>query len=94
MPSASEPFGLSPLEAMLYDVPVIISKQAGVNEVLPHALTVNFWDVADIANKILAVLKYPVLSHELLRNGRKDLKNIRWEVAAARIQLIYNTLLS
>ncbi|MEI6166261.1 MAG: glycosyltransferase family 4 protein [bacterium] len=94
MPSASEPFGLSPLEAMLYDVPVIISNQAGVNEVLPHALTVNFWDVADIANKILAVLKYPVLSHELLRNGRKDLKNIRWEVAAARIQLIYNKLLS
>ena len=93
MPSASEPFGLSPLEAMLYDVPVILSKQAGVNEVLPHALTVNFWDVADIANKILAVLKYPVLSRELLRNGRKDLHKIRWEVAAQRIQRIYNQLL-
>ncbi len=93
MPSASEPFGLSPLEAMLYDVPVLISKQAGVNEVLPHALTVNFWDVSDIANKILAILKYPVLSRELLRNGRKDLRKIRWEAAAARIQLIYNNLL-
>jgi glycosyltransferase involved in cell wall biosynthesis len=93
MPSASEPFGLSPLEAMLYDVPVLISTTAGVREVLPHALSVNFWDVDDIANKILAVLKYPVLSRELLRNGRKDLKNVRWEVAAARIQLIYNKLL-
>jgi len=94
MPSASEPFGLSPLEAMLYDVPVLLSRQAGVNEVLPHSLTVNFWDIADIANKILAVLKYPVLSQELLLHGRKDLRKVRWEVAAARIQLIYNKLLS
>ncbi len=93
MPSASEPFGLSPLEAMIYDVPVILSRQAGVNEVLPHALTVNFWDVDDIANKILAVLKYPILSQELLHHGRKDLRKIRWEVAAERIQLIYNKLL-
>lgn len=94
MPSVSEPFGLSPLEAMLYDVPVILSRQAGVNEVLPHALTVNFWDVDDIANKILAVLKYPVLTKELLRSGRKTLRHVRWEVAAARIQLLYNQLLS
>lgn len=94
MPSVSEPFGLSPLEAMLYDVPVILSRQAGVNEVLPHALTVNFWDVDDIASKILAVLKYPALSRELLRNGRKALRHVRWEVAAGRIQLIYNKLLA
>jgi glycosyltransferase involved in cell wall biosynthesis len=92
MPSVSEPFGLSPLEAMIYDVPVILSKQAGVNEVMPHALTVDFWNVDDIANKILAVLKYPALSRELLRNGRKALRSIRWEVAAERIQLIYNKL--
>lgn len=94
MPSISEPFGLSPLEAMIYDVPVILSKQAGVNEVLPQALTVNFWDVDDIASKILAVLKYPALTRELLRNGRKALRHVRWEVAAERIQLIYNKLLS
>lgn len=94
MPSVSEPFGLSPLEAMLYDVPVILSRQAGVTEVLPDALTVNFWDVDDIAGKILAVLKYPALSREMLRNGRKSLRHVRWEAAAARIQLIYNQLLS
>ena len=94
MPSISEPFGLSPLEAMIYDVPVILSKQAGVNEVLPQALTVDFWDVDDIANKILAILKYPALTRELLRNGRKALRHVRWEVAAERIQLIYNKLLS
>ena len=94
MPSVSEPFGLTPLEAMIYDVPVLLSKQAGVNEILPHALTVDFWDVEDIAGKILAVLKYPALSRELLKNGRKDLQSIRWEVASERIQLIYNKLLA
>ena len=94
MPSLSEPFGLSPLEAMVYAVPVILSKQAGVNEVLPHALTVDFWDVDDIANKIIAVLTYPALSRELLRNSRKSLRSIRWEVAAERIQQIYNRLLA
>ncbi len=92
MPSVSEPFGLSPLEAMIYDVPVVLSKQAGVTEIMPHALTVDFWNVDDIANKILAVLNYPALSRELLRNGRKALRSIRWEVAAERIQLIYNKL--
>lgn len=94
LPSVSEPFGLSPLEAMIYDVPVLISKQAGVTEILPDALTVDFWDIDDIANKILAVLNYPALSRELLRNGRKALKSIRWEVAAERTQLIYNKLVT
>ena len=94
MPSVSEPFGLSPLEAMLYDVPVLLSKQAGVTEILPDAMTVDFWDIDDIAGKILAVLSYPALSRELLRNGRKALKSIRWEVAAERIQLIYNKLVA
>jgi len=94
MPSVSEPFGLSPLEAMVYDVPVILSKQAGVNEILPDAMTVDFWDVDDIANKILAILKYPALSREMLRTSRKALQSIRWEVAAERIQQIYNKLLA
>ena len=61
MPSVSEPFGISPLEAMVYDVPVIISKQSGVSEILHHALKVDFWDVNEIANKIIAVLRYPRL---------------------------------
>ncbi len=57
MPSVSEPFGIAPLEAMSHDVPVIISKQSGVAEVLDHALKVDFWDTDDLANKILAVLR-------------------------------------
>lgn len=92
MPSVSEPFGISPLEAMVYDVPVIVSRNAGVGEVLTHALKVDFWDVEDMANKILAVLRYPVLSREMLRNGRKELKAIRWEVTAERIMGVYNRL--
>jgi glycosyltransferase involved in cell wall biosynthesis len=43
MPSVSEPFGISPLEAMQSNVPVIISKQSGVAEVLTHAVKVDFW---------------------------------------------------
>lgn len=89
MPSVSEPFGISPLEAMLYDVPVIISRHAGVAEVLTHALKVDFWDVTDLANKILAVLTYPALSRELLRNGRRELQAIRWDVAAEHILSVY-----
>ena len=69
MPSVSEPFGISPLEAMLYDVPVIISRQSGVAEILKHALKVDFWDVREIAGKIIAVLKYPVLAGEMARKG-------------------------
>ena len=92
MPSVSEPFGISPLEAMLYDVPVIVSKQAGVAEVLTHALKVDFWNVEDIANNIIAVLKHPALAREMLRNGRRQLRHIRWEVAAERVMAVYNSL--
>jgi glycogen(starch) synthase len=85
MPSVSEPFGISPLEAMLYDVPVIISRQSGVAEILKHALKVDFWDVTDMAGKIIAVLKYPVLAGEMTQKAQEELRKIRWETAAERI---------
>ncbi len=71
MPSVSEPFGLAPLEAMMYDVPVIISRQSGVSEVLTHALKVDFWDVDELADKMIAVLKYPPLAGELVERARE-----------------------
>ncbi len=89
MPSVSEPFGISPLEAMMYDVPVIISRQSGVSEILKHALKVDFWDVREIAAKIIAVLKYPVLAGEMAEKAREELRKIRWETAAERIAAIY-----
>ncbi|MFN0010325.1 MAG: glycosyltransferase [Phycisphaerales bacterium] len=89
MPSVSEPFGLAPLEAMRQDVPVIISKQSGVSEVLSHALKVDFWDTHDIANKIVAVLRHPPLSQTLREHGSFELRQLTWEGAAKACEKIY-----
>ncbi|MCG6535562.1 MAG: glycosyltransferase family 4 protein [Syntrophales bacterium LBB04] len=93
MPSVSEPFGISPLEAMLYDVPVIISKQSGVSEILHHALKVDFWDVMKLADKMIALLRYPSLANEMTGRAREELKNIRWERAAEKILSLYRQVL-
>lgn len=89
MPSVSEPFGISPLEAMSYDVPVILSRQSGVSELLRHALKVDFWDVREMAAKIIAVLQHPVLADKLAEKAREELRKIRWETAAEKIAAIY-----
>jgi len=94
MPSVSEPFGISPLEAMLYDVPVILSRQSGVAEILKHALKVDFWDVRELAARIIAVLKRPALAGEMAQKAREELRQIRWETAAERIEAIYREALS
>jgi glycogen(starch) synthase len=93
MPSVSEPFGIAPLEAMDNDVPVIISKQSGVSEVLMHALKVDFWDVDEIANKIVAVLKYPPLQMTLRSHGNFEVRRLRWKDAALRCAKIYEEML-
>jgi glycosyltransferase involved in cell wall biosynthesis len=79
MPSVSEPFGISPLEAMALDVPVIVSRQSGVSEILRNALKIDFWDVDDLANKILALLRYPALRTQLVEEGREEVRQLRWE---------------
>jgi glycogen(starch) synthase len=89
MPSVSEPFGIAPLEAMSHDVPVIISKQSGVSEVLTHVLKVDFWDVDEMANKIIAVLKHPPLSQTLRYHGNFDLHSLTWDGAAQKCTEIY-----
>jgi len=94
MPSVSEPFGISPLEAMMYDVPVIISKQSGVSEIMHHVLKVDFWDVNEMANKIITALKYPALTDEILVRSREELRDICWEKAAERIADVYRRLLN
>jgi glycogen(starch) synthase len=93
MPSVSEPFGIAPLEALNNDVPVIISKQSGVSEVLMHALKVDFWDVNEIANKIVAVLKYPPLEMTLRNHGNFEVRKLRWEDSARRCAKIYEETL-
>jgi len=92
MPSISEPFGIAPLEAMSHNVPVIISKSSGVSEVLSHALKVDFWDVEDMANKVIAVLKYPPLQQTLQEHGRFEVRGITWDGAAHRCLDIYGTV--
>lgn len=89
MPSVSEPFGIAALEAISHDVPVIISKQSGVAEVLTHALKVDFWDTEEMANKIAAVLKYPPLSQTLKGHGDLELRRLTWDGAAARCVGVY-----
>jgi len=94
MPSVSEPFGLVPLEALDNNVPVIISKQSGVSEVLMHALKVDFWDVNEIANKIIAVLKYPPLNMMLRNCGNFEVRKLQWKDAAEKCVKIYEELLA
>jgi glycogen(starch) synthase len=92
MPSVSEPFGIAPLEALSHNVPVIISKQSGVSEVLTHVLKVDFWDVDEMANKILAVLRHPPLQRVLREQGQIELRKLSWRDAAQRCKVIYEQL--
>lgn len=94
MPSVSEPFGIAPLEALDNNVPVIISKQSGVSEVLKHALKVDFWDIDEIANKVIAVLKYPPLDMTLRSYGNYEIRKLSWEDAAIKCANIYNETLA
>ncbi len=93
MPSVSEPFGIAPLEALDNDVPAIISKQSGVSEVLRHVLKVDFWDVTEMANKIVAVLKYPPLQMTLRNHGNFEVRKLRWKDAARNCLRIYREML-
>ena len=93
MPSVSEPFGIAPLEALNNDVPVLISKQSGVAEVLTHALKVDFWDIKEMANKILAVLRYPPLHMTLREHGNFEVRKLIWEDSASKCADIYGNLM-
>ena len=92
MPSVSEPFGITPLESMRLGTPVLISKQSGVSEVVHHALKVDFWDVDDMAAKMLAVVGLPALSQTLSENGRSEAEHITWAQAATKIDSIVSGL--
>ena len=89
MPSVSEPFGIAPLEAMSHDVPVIVSKQSGVSEMLHNALKVDFWDINEMANKIVAVLKHPPLASTLRQHGSFEVRRRSWADAAKACLGVY-----
>lgn len=89
MPSISEPFGISPLEAMQSGVPVVISKQSGVSEVLQYAIKVDFWDIDATADAIYGILHYPALAKVFSEKGCEEANNLKWEDVAGRLKHIY-----
>lgn len=93
MPSVSEPFGIAPLEAMRSQVPVIISKQSGVSEVLKYAIKVDFWDVDALADAIHAILTYKALGPFFQKYGTHEVTSLKWEGAAAKLLVLYRALL-
>lgn len=93
MPSISEPFGISPLEAMRAKVPVVISKQSGVAEVLKHAIKVDFWDIDATADAIYGLLHYPALSKLFADKGEDEVNNLKWEHVAKKLKTIYEKTL-
>jgi len=93
MPSVSEPFGISPLEAMQSNVPVVVSRQSGVSEILNHVLKVDFWDVEALADAIYGIITYPALSHMLVRCGKREADALKWSDSARHVYKIYKSLL-
>ena len=91
MPSVSEPFGISPLEAMKSDVPTIISKQSGVAEVLKYAIKVDFWDIDALADAMYGLLRYPNLSGMAIEKGRREVDNLKWDSAALKVKKVYQS---
>jgi glycosyltransferase involved in cell wall biosynthesis len=92
MPSVSEPFGISALEAINYDTPVIISKQSGVSEVLGHALKVDFWDIDRLADLIINALLHDELRADMVSMAREEVKRLHWDAAALKTLEIYRTI--
>ncbi len=90
MPSVSEPFGVTPLESMSNGIPVIISKQSGVSEVISHALKVDFWDTDEMANQIISVLRYSSLQNTLKHEGLRQVEGITWDKAAKKLKTLYH----
>jgi len=93
MPSVSEPFGISPLEAMQSNVPVIISHQSGVSEILQHAIKIHFWDIDAMADAIYGILNYQGLSKYFRKYGKSEVDNLKWENTAAKMKDIYASLI-
>ncbi|WP_419787028.1 glycosyltransferase family 4 protein [Pseudodesulfovibrio sp.] len=92
MPSVTEPFGITPLEAMVYDVPSIVSRQSGVAEIMENAVKVDFWDVDRLASEILDILGNEDRAAMLKLSGRHTLKKVQWEHAAAKVLAVYREL--
>ncbi|HTM44226.1 MAG TPA: glycosyltransferase [Polyangiaceae bacterium] len=92
MPSVSEPFGITALEAMSYNKPVIVSRQSGVAELVRHALKVDFWDIDQLASQIVAVLRYPELRQAMIASAGDEVRRVHWDAAAQTVMGVYQGL--
>ena len=94
MPSVSEPFGISPLEAMQVGTPSIISKQSGCAEILDHAIKTDYWDIDAMADAIYAIVEYPSIYETLSREGRDEVNRITWDKAGLKVRHIYDRVVN
>lgn len=92
MPSVSEPFGISPLEAMRSNVPVIISKQSGVAEVIKNAIKIDYWDEDALADAIYGLIKYEGMSKMFKKSSKKEVNEMKWDKPAREVKKIYDSL--
>ena len=93
MPSVSEPFGVTPFEAMLYHVPVIISKQSGIAEILQSGIKLDFWDVDKLADNIVSILTDDDLARKLIEEGAQELDHVSWDTAAHKVKGYYHEVI-
>jgi len=93
MPSVSEPFGITSLESLANKTPVIISKQSGACEVLTHVLKADFWDIDDMTDKVVSLLRYPPLHHCLQEDGYRDVAKLSWDQAVDKCIAVYQGLM-
>ena len=94
MPSVSEPFGISPLEAMRTGVPSVISKQSGAAEILRYAFKVDFWNVDAMADQIYGLLQYPALAKFAATEGYDEVNTLKWDNATAKIKAVYESVVN
>jgi len=94
MPSVSEPFGISPLEAMQCGVPTIISKQSGCAEILEKTIKTDYWDIEAMADAMYSIITYPSMYEYLKVEGKKEVDAITWEDAGLKVRKIYDNVLA
>jgi glycosyltransferase involved in cell wall biosynthesis len=92
MPSVSEPFGITALEAMSAGTPTIVSKTAGVSETFRNCLKVDFWDTDEMANKIIALLRYEPLHRTMQRQSKREIDLFTWDRVAEKTLDVYRSL--
>lgn len=93
MPSLSEPFGLVALEAAQRHTPVIVSKNAGVGEVLPSAIALDFWDLNKMTSAIVELISNPTVAKSIVANQLHDLEAVTWQSAATKLRSVYSRAL-